>query len=800
MNEPKPPKDPNDTGNEGAAVLEAWGLRNADGSPLTPEQRAAFEAQINADAADATPEEKEADAKRHAALEALDAHPLGNVAADLKHFLTTAPEAELASLFEDKASMMLSIRNVYKALEMVRELEAQARAEFLNERIAELPPAERPTPEERADLERRLLAAVDAVRWTYDETGAARHGGGEPWKTQCDAEGKPLVSFGPVMVDLTSAVLDKCAETNKVLAREIAALWTVFEAAARKETAPEGDLVRIGKLPGGPVLLKRAPSEAQALAAEQAQRPPEYLAPADNDNAGVLELHPFPKVRTYAALDEIQVALTPEIMIGDYRVTLAYAWLGVLSEWRTTNAERLAARAVLFDESDDPAEVPEAEGCLAQAVLGLMPDARAAVRVATDLPGLGEREGMFALDADLADFIASQAIPGAKEAAEGWRKKWRADWAQQNTPGEEHWGRWVDPLRLPRVLARVLWPLKVRPDLERERNRRDSAGVVAPVLTSLVETARVGLAGARHGAQVDWVENSARILDKNGRAVGELRVQGPTVDGRVIKLAALGTLAAQRVLRWAIWEGYEKRFIRADPEFSVLTVEGGEGTLAAQFGLKGRKAANSLREAFDAWSAVWIDTPKGYGRIFAAYHHKPAPGRAARLEVHLLGPLRPGYVNDELALHRHAEDKRIVPVPMPEQLPPLVGRENEGAPQAQLQLLTLREFRTRAEELAQRGAVEISEKRWRELAEEAALPLRLLADVLNAFSTGRGTTPAPPFLTRSGRNDFGLADAYKRERTAILSAAGKVKRGRAAGRKRVARQEKAGRQRGHQQR
>jgi hypothetical protein len=548
---------------------------------------------------------------------------------------------------------------VERAVVETRTREAATRAAFLEEKIADLPPAERPTPEERGDLARRLMEAAEAavLSLTIEVEGQER---------------PPVVSY------------------------------------------------------------VRGESPAQA---------------------------------------------------ADFRATLARIWPDVLTGWRVEHAERLAARDVLLKaanrekDRDELAALPEAEGRLEQAIRRVTPRARAAVRApsAEELPILGERDGMFAPDADLADFIADLALTGAKEAAEDWRKKWRADWAQAPFPAQPHQcrNRWADSLRLPRVLARVLWPLAVRPEFERERERRDSAGVIAPVLTGLVSV-------SRRGAQVDLFENKARILDQRGRVVGELRM-GPTIDGSLIKLSALGTLAAQRLLRFAIWEGYEKRYIRGEPNFAELWVEGGWKALAEKFGQKAGKATQEIREAAYALDAICIDTPRGVGRIFAVHEHKPGPGRPARVEMHLLGPLRPGYVTDELAAHRIAEDKRIVPVPMPSKLPPMAGRENEWAPQAQLQLLSMREFRTHAEELADRGTVEIPEKRWRDLAEEAAVPLRILAEVLGAFVAGKEDAPA--FLTRPKAWDFSLADAYETERKAILSAASIAERGRAAGRK-----------------
>lgn len=461
-------------------------------------------------------------------------------------------------------------------------------------------------------------------------------------------------------------------------------------------------------------------------------------------------------------------------------VLFAFHWPAVLSEWLELHAPQKAARAALDDAAngeakDSLAAMPGAEGRLELAIKELRTDAAKAIKVPSKegLEALGARNGMFALDAALADFIEGLKHPKSAVTAKEWREKWRNEWGQSESKCRE---RWADPLRIPRVLARVLWVLKVRPELEREQGRKDAPGIIVPTVTSLVSL-------AWRGAQPTLFGGKADLIDKRGRVYGH--IDGPTIDQAVISLAALGTLNAQRLVRWAICEGYEKRYLRGEADYSVLWIEGGWQAFAKNLGKAAGKAANELRDAAFAMSAIHIDSPTGRGRIFAVHEHKPRPGRPARIEMHLLGPLRPGYVTDELSSLRRAESKRIVPIPMPNKLPPMVGRENEWASQAQIQLLTLRELRTHAEELATNGVVEISERRWRELADEASLPSRLVPEMLGAFVSGNNESPA--FLTQPRGWLFNLADAYEVERKAILAAGKMVTDGRAAGRKGAAR-------------
>ena len=427
-------------------------------------------------------------------------------------------------------------------------------------------------------------------------------------------------------------------------------------------------------------------------------------------------------------------------------------WPTVLSAWQCANAAKAGTRTSLWELRENSA-VKENE----RRVASLLESATRELMEQPDFVRATEGKSGDELRDAVRTFLASRARnPESQDLFE-----------------KAHALKPFDAYRAARLVARVLWIEHVRAEFERECRRKDSAGVIAPVLTSLVSV-------SQRGAQVELFEDKARILDKRGRVVGEVR-SGPTIDGRMFTLSAMGTLAAQRLLRFAVWEGYAKRYIREEPNFAELWIDGGWQALARTFGQTAGKATKEIREAAYALDAISIDTPRGMGRIFAVHEHKPGPGRPSRIEIHLLGPLRPGYVTEELAAHRIAENRRIVPVPMPSKLPPMVGREQDWASQAQMQLLALRELRTGAEELATYGFVEISEKRWREIAEEASVPLRILADVLNIFVAGGEDSPA--FLARPRSWAFSLADAYEAEREAIVSAGATATRGRAAGRR-----------------
>lgn len=422
---------------------------------------------------------------------------------------------------------------------------------------------------------------------------------------------------------------------------------------------------------------------------------------------------------------------------------LARAWPAVVRTWQIERAPGVAARLALDNDDDACAREKSALQVLTNAVAEKLRDPR---DVPTDLDGL------------LAMLRRAGLTAAAKDVEKG------AGWDVLANPA-------VGPLWVAKVLAAALWDDRVRRIVETGQ----TPGIIAPTLTKL--------ASVRHARQMGLPFEGAQapLEDKNGRIVGHLV---PTIDDRLVNVNALRGLTANRLVRGLLDIGFRQRFIDQVPEFARIVLEGGWPRLAEMLGLRGRKAAAEVEAAAYALAALFIDYPTNRGHVFSVHHHRAAGQRRAKLEMVLLGPLRPGFVIDELAGHRIAEDKWLVPIPLPNALPPLIGRERDHAAQATLQLLAMREARTRAAELLENDALTIDGRRWRELADEAELPTRLLPEMLDAWTTGRGAAPA--FLTRPGTDRFDLAPAFDRERRAILDAAERQLAGRRGGRKRQA--------------
>jgi len=450
-----------------------------------------------------------------------------------------------------------------------------------------------------------------------------------------------------------------------------------------------------------------------------------------------------------------------------YASTLALVGHALQEATRPAELADLAARLVLDKLDDELARHERAHLTLSRAVADEL------VKVPAYSDAVDVVEGVHPLDEALAALLDSIGKAGCKRAVDVRGNR------NNKSPKEraDRWRPYVDPLRVPDLLARALWLDVVRPQVERAANPVGAPGLVVPTLTNLV-----GM--SRRGAQGNLLaDQSADIVDHRGRRVGALHLT-PEIDSGLVSLTTLGKLSTTRLVRFLLHQTYEQKWIMGHHNANRVDVEGGFPALAEKLGMKGNKAADELREAAATLSAIWLDSPGGEGRVFGFFNHKV--GRTRLLEMNAMGPFAPDYAARTLAGHRgDARDKQLVPVPLPQSLPPLAGRERDHAAQALQQLLVLREMRTRAVEMVETGTVEIAPRRWEELRDEANVPKAILPDVLGAYLAG-DDEGRPPFLRSPSPGRYALADAYARERDAILQAGEAMRAGAKGGRKAAA--------------
>lgn len=438
---------------------------------------------------------------------------------------------------------------------------------------------------------------------------------------------------------------------------------------------------------------------------------------------------------------------------------------GALLAWlhRAENAAHIEARDLLAKaaKAGQPlASNVRALRLLREAIEHRLPQAHAALGLPLTLHELRSKEaetsGIYPIDERLAQYLESMGLDGGAGDAVAQVVRSRA--VDRKTPPALDW---IDPAFLARRLAPALWDGEVRPTLEKIAARPDAPGLASAVLTNMLSV-------SARGTQLTLDGNHAEILDAKGRRIGSinLEIQSPHLRHDQLSLTVFAKISTQKFVRWFLHRTFNQKWIEEIPNASTVYVEGGYPELARTLGMKGKKSEDDLREAVEAFRAFSVNTPTGEGQVLGAWLHRSAPGKRAVLELTAMGPFAPDYIVRELkdAASVSPNAKQLVPVPLPQHLPPFVGRTNEYGAQAHLQLLALREFRTNAPEFVETGAVEVSEKRWRALLDEAGVLKRLLPEILETYPKGDGERPA--FLERDG-DKFSLAAAYETERRSI---------------------------------
>jgi hypothetical protein len=435
---------------------------------------------------------------------------------------------------------------------------------------------------------------------------------------------------------------------------------------------------------------------------------------------------------------------------------LRRVWPSVFREWQLERVPLLAARTTLAAYGDDTkATEATAERELTTAVRTALPGLLAAVG---DPP---------AHDAHARAVTWLRERP-LKKVLSYARRAAKVAWPPE---------RWSDPWNAALFVAEAWWTLKVRDELPAFAR----PGIPHDVLSNITQV--------RHLQRDDELSRqrskaAGKALTTWAATTSGVPVVGldvSSLDASLVDPKLLRGLPAQRLLRFVMHRAHDRYDETGDLDTATrITVAGGwRGLTEALDMTPGEKNVELVRLTAKALAAAWVKTPLGEGNLLMVHHEKRGPGRREEvsLTTHEKGPLSPRYAARLLQGH----SPKIVPVPLPSLMPPMVGRPNEHGAIATLQLLTLRELRLNATKLVELGGVAIPAARWCVLAEESGVPRTLLPELLEAWRTGDDHTPA--FIVTNGEL-VDLAPAYAKERRFIVDGGMLSLEGRRKGRRR----------------
>ena len=341
--------------------------------------------------------------------------------------------------------------------------------------------------------------------------------------------------------------------------------------------------------------------------------------------------------------------------------------------------------------------------------------------------------------------------------------------------GAENAGRlkptaWPDPVPLARLVAQALWTAET--GLRLDLAKRHGPGLAPFAVTAV---AAIAARGTQTELGLDKERERAEFVQgRSGKTVAAL-VRIAEIDPSVVDRSRLGTLDAHRFMRWVISETHRQKYQLGLACPNEIVLMGGYGALAERLGIEGGgKRVADLRSIVETFSHTSVYVGSILTSLLSREYDDARRNKPSKLKLTASGPFAPGFFS-EWADRLPRGPKQIVPVPLASMLPPLVGRERDQAAQAQLQQLTLREIRARADEyVTLGGALSIDDRIWADLSNEAELPRTLLPEVLDAWHRGN---ERPAFLVREG-GIYRLGPAYWREHRTIWEGGRRVVKGR----------------------
>jgi hypothetical protein len=363
--------------------------------------------------------------------------------------------------------------------------------------------------------------------------------------------------------------------------------------------------------------------------------------------------------------------------------------------------------------------------------------------LASDLHKSLSDDIMLRVDARHADFADKLGQDHTSEQLrDGAEARWERYVATRDSV--EVWAPWSSPApaELLNWLVPYVWMGEIRPAIS-DITRIECPAVSAVVLGTLQHAFMDGertLADGR-GEHV--------ILDRKGRPVGVIKEPwpGPALPaGAAEVLRATQTLTAHRLIRFLLHQAHRQAIAHATPDFRCIRVAGGIAGLARLLGLNGRKACEEIKLALQVFQHTRVELPTGeIGGLLTWTTRNEAPGRPAELRIVVGDALLPHYVHALRKGSRTRQAARVL-VPIPADLPPMVGHPRHHAGLARLQLLILAEVRHQATEMVRSGWIRIDGPRWSQLAEDAGVPAEVLSEAVRVWATAEN---AGAFLGQS---------------------------------------------------
>lgn len=381
-----------------------------------------------------------------------------------------------------------------------------------------------------------------------------------------------------------------------------------------------------------------------------------------------------------------------------------------------------------------------------------------------------ERDGMLALDADLADWLLRIDEEKNEEQRDDARGR-LAEYRESKRTAAALFARWLDGGAL-RAAARALWRTSVAALWERQSTRSSPAVIRAVAADRLIP------AMAKQTQYLPGFDDGA-IRDTRGRELGRI-AEVATLDVGLLDqvrmgLDLLGSVPAHRLIRELVHRVHDQ-WEASDVDARTVDFEGGWSALAQAIRdqSSGHDRLRAILEAGQhvAWTHPAIGTIGGLWTWRAWRGNQTRPGCVRITVGDALAPGLAAMLADTGNTSDAARKARRLVPELRGDLPVDGVRDRDQGKAWTLHRLALIELVDRSTELATEGSVAIAPTRWRQLANDASFPIDTLPRLLDVWQ--RGDNKAPPLLRETEPGRFTLADTHAAER-AFIEASGKAR-------------------------
>lgn len=299
-------------------------------------------------------------------------------------------------------------------------------------------------------------------------------------------------------------------------------------------------------------------------------------------------------------------------------------------------------------------------------------------------------------------------------------------------------------------LAEILWEDICKLSIEKHKH------TVAALTKSIITTTIQPLMSKELEIKTIHEKKTVECYESKGSLLCTVACVDPEFMKQICKgIKFFPSITGQRLLRWQVNTGYQNWKNNCENPALICT-HGGYRGIAQAIGANPQnnpEVIGQVRAILQVEAFCKFTFPDGStGNLIGIREiEKHKNGEPSKINITLGDVLLPNYGQ----LLAKGDPRRLIPIPA--ELPPLIGSRNTHSAQGMLQLLILNEFSHQSKRLVENGSVYIPLDKWEEFARQVKLPLKCLPEVIKEWTNEDIHTTA--FLEQQG-DEYILTPAF----------------------------------------